>query len=157
MYPTPEEILYLQAQQDGNPLVSPELAAGLGALAGGGTGLYLGDKAHQLGRQVNNIKDMVSPVYKNEKAKFSGVSKGKPETYKQTAPTPRNARRGPGNRMAGLLVGAILGGLGGPELRNQMIGESEAARLLAKIQVGAPLNANEMQVLENVAVKQYMA
>tara|TARA_Y100000401_G_scaffold72133_1_gene58203 strand:+ start:22675 stop:23151 length:477 start_codon:yes stop_codon:yes gene_type:complete len=158
MNPTLEQILYLQAQEDGNALVTPELAVALGALAGGGSGLYLGNKAHQLGRQINNVKDMVSPVYETEKAKFSGVSRGKPNTYaKKTSPIPRNKRIGPGNRMAGLVLGSILGGLAGPEVRKQAVGESEAARLLAKIQIGAPLTTTERQVLENVATKQYMA
>lgn len=157
MNPTLEQLLYLQAQEDSNSLVSPEVATGLGAVLGGGSGLYFGNKAHNLGQKINNIKDKVAPIYPEVQAQFSGKSSGKPNTYKSTTPTPRNSRKVPGNRMAGLLVGAILGGIGGNQLRDQLIGESPAARLLAKIQVGAPLSSTEMQVLENIATRQNMA
>ncbi len=157
MTPTLEQLLYLQAQQESNSLVSPEVATGLGAALGAYSGLQAGRQLHKMGQGINNIKDKVAPIYPEEKAKFSGKSSGNPATYRSTTPKPRNERRKPGNRMAGLLAGAVLGGVGGNQLREALIEESPAARLLAKIQVGAPLNATEMQVLENIATKQYMA
>ena len=136
MTPTLEQLLYLQAQEDSNSLVSPELASGVGAALGAYSGLQYGNQVHKMGNAINKRKDAL--------AAKRGL-------------TPVKKRLKPGNRMAGLLAGAVLGGIGGNELREALIGESPAARLLAKIQVGAELTPTEMQVLENVATKQLMA
>ena len=57
--------------------------------------------------------------------------------------------------MAGGLVGFVLGGGAGPAIAQSLAGESDEARLLAKLQVGAELNEIELAMLEDIATKHY--
>ena len=152
-----EQALYLQALENSSGQVSPEEAALYGAGIGGGLGLGVGVGAHNLGRLINNLKDRVSPYYPTEKAKLAQDSKGNPLTMRSETPMPRNQRNKlmPGNRMAGALVGFVLGGGAGPAIAESLAGESDEARLLAKVQMGVELNDYELALLEDIATKHY--
>lgn len=152
-----EQALYLQALENSSGQVSPEEAALYGAGIGGTLGLGAGVAAHDLGRLINDLKDRVSPYYPTETAKLAQDSKGNPLTMRSETPMPRNQRnkRTPGNRMAGALVGFVLGGGAGPAIAESLAGESDEARLLAKVQMGVELNDYELALLEDIATKHY--
>ena len=152
-----EQALYLQALENSSGQATPEEAALYGAGIGGGLGLGAGVAAHNLGRLINDLKDRVSPYYPTEKAKLAQDSKGNPLTMRSQTAVPRNQRNRfmPGNRMAGGLVGFVLGGGAGPAIAQSLTGESDEARLLAKLQVGAELNEIELAMLEDIATKHY--
>lgn len=59
-----------------------------------------------------------------------------------------------GNRMAGGLVGAILGGGLGVGARNAMIGNSPAANMLAKAQTEG-LTADDQRILQQIIADTY--
>ena len=61
----------------------------------------------------------------------------------------------PGVRMAGGLVGAVLGGALGTGARQMMIAESPAARMLAKVQTTGELSYADQQALENILADTY--
>ena len=60
----------------------------------------------------------------------------------------------PGFRLAGGLVGAVLGGALGSGVRNTMIANSPAAELLAKAQAGS-MTESDMRKLEAVLEATY--
>jgi len=152
-----EQALYLQALQNSSGQVSPEEAALYGAGIGGTLGLGAGVAAHDLGRLINNLKDRVNPYYPTEKLKKVKDKKGNPLMVKSQTPMPRNQRNKfiPGNRMAGALVGFVLGGGAGPAIAQSLTDESDEARLLAKVQMGVELNEYELALLEDIATKHY--
>ena len=61
----------------------------------------------------------------------------------------------PGMRMAGGLVGAILGGALGAGARQMMVQESPAARILAKVQTEGELSHADTQALQNILADTY--
>ena len=65
------------------------------------------------------------------------------------------SRLKPGSRMAGGLVGAVLGGALGVGAKQMMIQESPAARLLAKIQTDGELSDSEAEELKQVLTNTY--
>ena len=65
------------------------------------------------------------------------------------------SRLKPGSRMAGGLVGAVLGGALGAGTKQMMTANSPAARLLAKIQVDGELSPEEAQQLKAVLTETY--
>ena len=58
-------------------------------------------------------------------------------------------------RMAGGLVGAVLGGALEPVQSQMMIAESPAARMLAKVQSQGELSYADQQCLENILADTY--
>ena len=105
---TPQEALLFQAVRDEEAAQMQQQAAGLGGAAVGGLlGATAGTVPHNLGRALNSLR---------------GVQR-----------TPMRALK-PGWRMAGGLTGMILGGGLGAGAAAVMKQESEAARLLGKIQ-----------------------
>ena len=58
-------------------------------------------------------------------------------------------------RMAGGLVGLILGGGLGAGIRQQMMSESPAARMLAKLQTTGSLTQGERNELEDILTETY--
>jgi hypothetical protein len=68
---------------------------------------------------------------------------------------PFGQRLKPGYRMAGGLVGAILGGALGAGARQIMIAESPAARLLARAQVNGEMTAADEKMLEDILADTY--
>jgi len=63
--------------------------------------------------------------------------------------------RGPKNKMAGGLIGLILGGGLGRGIQQEMMDESPAAALLAKMQVQGSLNTAEKYQLEQMVKEAY--
>ena len=61
----------------------------------------------------------------------------------------------PGMRMAGGLVGAVLGGALGAGAREAMVRESPAARMLAKLQTDGDLSYADQQALQGILADTY--
>jgi len=122
-----EDILLLKAQQDAQNQPDPAIGAVLGAGIGGTAGVTLGQVATRL----------------------------KPQTQISTMPPSAMYRLKPGHRMAGGLVGLILGGGLGAGTAQMMRQNSPAADLLAKLQVNGDLTPSEQQSLQNVLADTY--
>jgi hypothetical protein len=70
-------------------------------------------------------------------------------------PSSAMGRVKPGVRMAGGLVGAVLGGALGTGAAQAMQQESPAARLLAKLQIDGDLSYADKEALESVLTDTY--
>ena len=127
-----EDILLLKAQQDAVNREDNGLAAAAGALVGAGAGYTAGVPVHAVGQLGLKLKDRLN----------------------NTQPSMLRGAR-PGARMAGGLVGAVLGGALGPQAKQAMMGESEAASLLAKIQSGGDMTPNDQVRLEELLTDTY--
>lgn len=116
-----EDVLLARAQADQQGKVDPAVAMGLGAAAGGTLGLGAGAALHQLGRGINAM----------------------------TGRQPRLLK--PGHRMAGGLLGVMMGGALGEGVRRMTVEQSPAAALLAKIQAkGGSISPDDQLELEQV-------
>jgi len=120
-----EDILLARAQQDEQGQMGTGTAAGIGATAGSILGMVAGQPVHNAGVLINKMNGR------------------QPNRVK------------PGVRMAGGLVGAVLGGALGAGAREAMMSESPAARMLAKIQVQGELSYADQQQLENILSETY--
>lgn len=120
-----EDILLARAQQDEQGQMSTGTAGSIGATAGGILGMVAGQPVHNAGVLINKMNGR------------------QPNRVK------------PGVRMAGGLVGAILGGALGAGARESMMSESPAARMLAKIQAQGELSYADQQQLENILAETY--
>jgi len=120
-----EDILIARAQQDGQGQMDTGTAAGIGATAGSLLGMMAGQPVHNAGVLINKLNGR------------------QPNRVK------------PGVRMAGGLVGAVLGGALGAGAREAMMSESPAARMLAKIQTQGELSYADQQQLENILAETY--
>ena len=146
-----EQLLLLKAKADAEARNSP-LGMGLGAAAGLGTGVVIGSTVHDLGNMINKGLDRISPYH--PKVKGTG---GAPAQRLDAVPRGKTlgARMRPGNRMAGGLVGLVIGGGLGDYAQKAMVGESEAAALLSKLQVHGQLTETEQQSLQQVLQNTY--
>ena len=122
-----EDILLARAMQDERDKPDLETSALIGAGLGGTAGITFGDLAQRL----------------------------QPMTQKRVMPPSIGSRVKPGMRMAGGLVGAILGGALGAGTRAMMTNNSPAANILAKLQVQGELNANDQQALQSILADTY--
>ena len=129
MLPTPEQVLQQRIIQQNEGLGSPEAAGTMGAALGAGAGVLMGSVPHALGNGINKL--------------VGREAKGIGRALK------------PGHRMAGGLVGLILGGGLGMAARNEMIGGSPEARLMAKLQVQGSLEPVEEQQLQSMIQDTY--
>jgi len=120
-----EDILLARAQQDEASRPKLGTATSLGAAGGAALGVIAGQQAHAAGQLVNRVFGHKANPVK------------------------------PGFRMAGGLVGAILGGALGAGARQMMIQESPAARMLAKVQTNGELSYTDSQALENILADTY--
>ena len=120
-----EDILLARAQQDEANRPDMGTAASLGATGGALLGMVAGQPVHNAGVLIN---------------KMSGRQPN---------------RMKPGMRMAGGLVGAVLGGALGAGAQQMMIKESPAARMLAKVQTEGELSYADQQALENILADTY--
>ena len=112
----------------------------IGAVAGAATGGLAGQGAHSIGNKINQLKDHL--------AARQGLSRGRMQNLK--------SRVTPGNRMAGGLVGLILGGALGAGTRQMMIDGSPTAAMLAKLQTSPDgLNEQELNQLEALLSDSY--
>ena len=135
---TIEDILLARAQEEADERVSVGEAALWGAgLVGAPVGLAAGTTANSTGNMINKLKDRLAEGQGLTRQGIKG----------------RNMR--PGYRMAGGLVGAILGGALGVGTRQLMTQESESARLLAKLQTNGALSPADTQALQNVLADTY--
>ena len=139
MDPRVEEILMARAMRDAEEKPSIAQAAGTGAVLGAASGAILGQVPHSIGRGLNGIKDTL--------AKQQGLSRGQGQNFRSAVK--------PGFRMAGGLVGAILGGGLGAGTRQMMIQESPAAALLAKAQAQGDLGASDREMLQRILTDTY--
>ena len=128
-----EQLLLAKAAQDAEGYPSEQAAQYVGAALGGYIGaMGPGQFIHSTGRGYERLMDKAAPQY--EVKDGAKVKK------------PRGNRMMPGGRMAGGLVGAILGGALGPAARNEMVGNSPAASILAKSQSGTMTEADAYEL-----------
>ena len=120
-----EDILLARAQQEEQGQMGTGTAAGIGATAGSILGMVAGQPVHNAGGLINKMNGQ------------------QPNRVK------------PGVRMAGGLVGAVLGGALGAGAREAMMSESPAARMLAKIQTQGELSYADQQQLEDILTDTY--
>ena len=120
-----QELLLARAMADAERKPDPAVAMGSGAAVGGVLGALGGQVPHRL----STIFDGNKPL--NTTADVSRAFK-------------------PGFRMAGGLVGAILGGGLGMGVRQMMVNESPAANMLAKMQSQGTLNPMDRNQLQSV-------
>ena len=120
-----EDILLARAQQDEASRPSTGTAASLGATGGALLGMMAGQPVHNAGVLINKMSGRKANPVK------------------------------PGMRMAGGLVGAVLGGALGAGAKQMMIQESPAARMLAQVQTQGELSYADQQALENILADTY--
>ena len=121
-----EDILLARSMADNDQQMDPGQGALLGAGIAGAAGIGYTDLAARL----------------------------RPQTQMDVMP-PRGYRLKPGHRMAGGLVGAILGGALGAGTASMMKQNSPAADILAKLQVQGDLNAVDQQALQSILADTY--
>ena len=119
-----EDLLMYKLQEDAASVPSQQVAMMGGAALGAVPGLAAGAVVHEAGNNVNKLLNR----------------------------TPHPAA--PGFRLAGGLVGAILGGRLGAGVRDMAISNSPAAELLAKVQTGNMTDADILE-LEQVLADTY--
>ena len=133
-----EEILAYKAAEkaaEGDGL--RDMGTVLGATGGSLLGMMAGIPVHRAGNAVNAIKGSLAA--------------------RQGAAAPRNPLKAlkPGYRMAGGLVGMIVGGGLGNAIAAQAVAENPAADLLAKLQVNGDLDPVERGQLEKMVGSYY--
>lgn len=119
-----EKVLLARSARDAEEAPSTQAVAIGGAVAGATVGGLAGQGVHTVGRGINALRGK------------------KPNVLK------------PGARMAGGLVGAILGGALGSGTRDMMVQNSPAAALLAKMQTG-DMSESDMRQLQQVLKETY--
>ena len=122
-----EDILLLKAQQDAQNQPGAGQGAVLGAALGGTAGVTMGALANRL----------------------------RPQTQANTVIPSLGAHLKPGHRMAGGLVGLILGGALGAGASQMMRQNSPAAELLATLQTQGSLTPAEQNQLQSVLADTY--
>ena len=143
-----EQVLLAKAAMDAERYPSEEAAIYGGAALGAGLGALAGQPVHMLGNTINSGLDAVNPQRPMRKG-----TGGAPAQSLRAQPRGSSigARLKPGPRMAGGLIGMILGGQLGPEIRQEMIDNSPAAELLAKFQSGTGTAADAYMLKEVLA------
>ena len=134
-----EDILIARAQRDEANRIGVTPMALLGASLGATAG-YRAIAPSSTDRLVNQLDNFSAKKKKKKKGKAAQRMTGKSRA---------------GKRMAGGLVGAILGGGLGAGTRQAMIKNSPAADMLAKLQVGSELSYSEERALEGMLANSY--
>lgn len=149
-----EEILLYKAAEEQQAADAMGNAAILaGSVGGAGLGAGIGHIDHSTGKLVNRLRDMVDPVVEIKDVKGTG---GAPAQQRISKPRGGGiARLKPGARMAGGLVGMILGGALGNQIRSNALQENTGASLLAKAQIQGGLSATDLALVENLAEEYY--
>ena len=120
-----EDLLLLRLQQENENKPSSAEALLTGGALGGLAGAAAGSVPNAIGRGINSL-------------------------------TGRKANRlKPGFRMAGGLVGAVLGGALGAGIRKEMIDNSPTAALLAKAKAEGGLNEVDTYLLRDILADTY--
>ena len=120
-----EQALMYQLQKEAEATPSLGEAAGYGALGGAALGALGMTPVHAGGMMINKLRGRSNNPMK------------------------------PGFRMAGGLMGAILGGALGAGMRQATLQESPAARILAKVQTTGELDDYDRAALENMLADTY--
>ena len=134
-----QDALLLRAQQDAANRENNGLAITAGALAGTAAGLTMGRGIHRGGQLANKLKDRLAAA--------EGLTRSAGQRAREAAT--------PGGRMAGGLLGLLGGGYLGAAAQSAFIGQSDAGRYLAKIQMGDPLSPSELGELEDILAGTY--
>ena len=132
-----QDILLAKAAQDEASRPTTEQAAVVGSILGSLGGVAAGTIPHAAAETAGSAGRLVSRIFGKDGKK------------------PLGAKLRPGYRMAGGLVGAILGGALGAGTREIMIQESPAARLLARIQTTGKMTASDEKMLEDILTDAY--
>jgi hypothetical protein len=132
-----EDILLARATADEANRPTTEQAVVAGAMLGSAGGVAIGSLPHAGSRMVGGARRFVDRA-------LGGSGE-----------VPLGNRLKPGYRMAGGLVGAVLGGALGAGARQAMISESPAARMLAKVQVNGELSPSDERILEDILADTY--
>lgn len=141
-----QQILLMQAAADDRNYIGDTLGAPTGAVSGAVLGTLLGTPGHMMGQHKMNKLDKTDPVMKTRKDVTGQV-------YRRDMPG--NKVR-PGARMAGGLVGALVGGGLGAGTAELVKRESPSARLLAKIQTqNGRLTSQDEAQLESLLTSTY--
>ena len=136
----------MQAAADDRNYIGDTIGAPVGAISGATLGTLIGTVPHALGQAKLNRLDKSDPVMKT-------VNDVTGQQYRRDIPG--NKVR-PGARMAGALVGTLVGGGLGAGTAELIKRESPAARLLAKIQVqNGRMTPQDEYALENLLAKTY--
>ena len=120
-----QDLLLMKAAEDAANTPTMSEAVTMGAGLGAVGGLASGNDTHKMGVGINQLLGR------------------EPDRFK------------PGHRMAGGLVGMILGGGLGSGVREMMIQDSPAAQLLAKAQVQGDLSGADKLKLQNILEEVY--
>ena len=136
---TIQDILLASAQQKESERMSTDTAAILGALTGAGVGYTAGRPMQALRKMKNDSVDAL--------AKRQGLSVAPRQKLKDTLR--------PGPRLAGGLVGLILGGGLGVGTRQLMMQNSPEAQMLAKLQAGTEFSYSDKLQLEKLLANAY--
>ena len=132
-----EDILLARAAADEANRPTTEQAVIAGSLLGSLGGVAVGAPLHAGSELVGSARRLLG------------------RTVGGNGQKPFGQRLKPGYRMAGGLVGAILGGGLGAGARELMIQESPAARLLARAQVNGEMTAADEKMLEDILADTY--
>ena len=133
-----EEILaYKAAEKAAEGEGMRDLGTVLGATGGSLLGMMAGIPVHKAGNAINSVRDSLAA--------------------RQGLAAPRNPLKAlkPGYRMAGGLVGMIVGGGLGNAIAAQAVAENPAADLLAKLQVNGDLDVGDKMALEKLVGSYY--
>lgn len=130
--------------------------APIGALAGSALGVTAAMPVHYMGQGNLNKLDVTNPYYEVTRRDNAGA----PTAMNVRGQIPRKELLGnrvrPGARMAGGLMGALVGGALGTGTAELVKRESPSARLIAKIQTqGGRLTPQDEQLMENILANAY--
>lgn len=135
---TIEDILLARAAQDEADRPSTENVAIGGSILGSLGGVAAGSLAHEGDKLVGSARRLATRAVGGNPVQPGLLNKAKP-----------------GYRMAGGLVGAILGGALGAGARELMVQESPAARVLARIQTTGEMTPSDEKMLEDILADTY--
>ena len=149
-----EEILVGQAADDYQTQQTiSTVAAALGALGGGAVGYDLGTPELMYKDAGRRLNEMVNPQMVEVEGPQTKGNVGKPVMVRKPRETSMLRRITPGPRMAGGLIGALMGGALAPEAIKTILGPSEATEMLVKAKLGtldaADKNRLEQMIIDN--------
>jgi len=121
---SPEEILAIRAQQQAAQFPDERDSQIIGATTGALGGVLAGSIPHTAGNLINRLRGRTSSPLRG------------------------------GFRMAGGLVGAGIGGLLGPAVREQMLADNRAAQVAGRVMATGELSESDRIIFEDEVAKQ---
>ena len=134
-----EEALLMQAAKEEQERLTNQQAIILGSLLGGTSGAVGAKEINRIAKSVDTFKDTLAAKQGLSRTKMQNLG-GNLNRVKRLAGT--------------ALIGGALGGSLGPVVRDGLIEESDAARLLAKIQAGT-FTESDRPALERALAENY--